>query len=108
MKSQKSKGADYCLALKRNQKGLYTEVQQIFADAQERQWEGIQHSFHQTLEKDHGRIEIRRYWTFASDELKQNTEQWAGLQSIGVVESIRRNGAETTTSIPAISQQFSS
>lgn len=95
----KSKGADYCLALKRNQKGLYTEVQQIFADAQERQWQGIQHSFEQTLEKNHGRIEIRRYWTFSKDELKQSTEQWVGLQSIGVVESVCRSGEESTTSI---------
>lgn len=29
----------------------------------------------------------------------QNTEQWAGLQSIGVVESVRRSGEETTTSV---------
>ena len=48
----KSKGADYCLALKRNQKGLYKEVQQIFADAQERQWQGIQHSFEQKKGKE--------------------------------------------------------
>ncbi|WP_246141972.1 ISAs1 family transposase, partial [Hyella patelloides] len=58
-----SKGADYCLALKRNQRGLYNQVQQFFTNAQEKQWQGIQHSFHQTLEKDHGRLEIRRYWT---------------------------------------------
>ncbi len=103
-----SKEADYCLALKRNQKGLYTEVQQIFAEAQEKQWQGIQHSFHQTLEKDHGRIEKRRYWTFASEELKQNTEQWSGLQTIGVVESVRQSGKETTTSVRYYLNSFAS
>ena len=92
------KGADYCLALKRNQRGLYNAVEQRFADAQGRQWQGIEHSFHQTLEKDHGRIETRRYWTFSAAQLSQNTEKWAGLESIGVVESVRRLGEETSTS----------
>lgn len=103
-----NKGADYCLALKRNHKNLYQEVQQIFSDAQERQWQGIEHSFEQTLEKNHGRIEIRRYWTFSKDELKQSTEQWVGLQSIGVVESVCRSGEESTTSIRYYLNSFAS
>ena len=31
--------------------------------------------------------------------MSQNTEQWAGLQSIGVVESVRRSGEETSTDV---------
>jgi predicted transposase YbfD/YdcC len=91
-----SKGADYCLALKGNQKSLFQEVQKVFDNAQQIEWIGIEHSFHRTVEKGHGRIETRRYWTFPAELLSRNTDKWAGLQSIGIVESVRRIGDKTT------------
>ncbi len=72
-----SKGADYCLALKGNQRGLYQEVKEIFDNAQKTEWIGIEHSFHRTVEKGHGRIENRRYWTLSADLL---------IQSIGITD----------------------
>lgn len=56
-------GADYCLALKGNHKYLHEEVIQLFTLAEAQNWLGIEHSFYRTIEKGHGRIEIRRYWT---------------------------------------------
>ncbi len=73
--------ADYCLALKGNQRGLFQEVQKVFDNAQKTEWIGIEHSFHRTVEKGHGRIETRRYWTFSAELLSKNTDQWAGLLS---------------------------
>ncbi|MGK7887445.1 MAG: ISAs1 family transposase [Crocosphaera sp.] len=103
-----SKGADYCLALKGNQKGLFKEVQEVFDNAQQTEWIGIEHSFHRTVEKGHGRIETRRYWTFSAELLIQNTDKWAGLKSIGIVESVRRIGDKTTTSTRYYLNSFAS
>lgn len=92
------KGADYCLALKGNHKHLHEEVQQLFTQAEAQDWREIEHSFHRTISKGHGRTEIRRYWTIKADEFFLDHDQWAGLQSIGLVESVRKVGDQTTTS----------
>ena len=50
----------------------------------------------QTVEKDHGRIEIRDY--YQSDQLSwfADLEKWEGLKSVGVVESVREiDGVKT-------------
>lgn len=91
-------GADYCLALKKNHKNLFNEVEKIFDQAQSQNWQGIEHSFQRTIEKGHGRTEIRRYWSMNTDELTQDENNWSGLQSIGLVESERKIGDQTTTS----------
>jgi predicted transposase YbfD/YdcC len=92
------RGADYCLALKGNHKHLHEEVQQLFTQAEAQDWQGIEHSFHRTIEQGHGRTEIRRYWTMPTSEFLVGFDRWAGLQSIGLVESVRKVGQETTTS----------
>ncbi|PSB08435.1 ISAs1 family transposase [Pleurocapsa sp. CCALA 161] len=91
-------GADYCLALKGNHKHLHQDVIQLFTQAQSKDWSGIEHSFYRTIEKGHGRTEIRRYWTMPTSELVVGFERWAVLQSIGLVESVRKIGQETTIS----------
>ena len=42
------------------------------------------------MEKDHGRIEIRRYWQSNDIEWMQDKKLWKNLRTIGMVESIRR------------------
>ena len=91
------KGADYCLALKGNHKYLYEKVIELFTLAEAQDWSGVESDFHRTIEKGHGRTEIRRYWTMPVQELCFAQEQWVGLQSIGLVESVRKIGTETTT-----------
>lgn len=103
-----SKGVDYCLALKGNQRGLFQEVKELFDNAQQTEWIGIEHSFHRTVEKGHGPIETRRYWTFSAELLSKNTDKWSGLQSIGIVESVRRMGDKTTTAIRYYLNSFAS
>jgi predicted transposase YbfD/YdcC len=92
--------ADYVLALKGNQETVHEEVK-TFLDATlvERQTPrpvgaklspaaatlaGLQ-----TVEKDHGRLEIRCY--YQSDHLGwfADRAKWEGLKSVGMVESIR-------------------
>jgi len=48
------------LALKKNQGTLYHEVKETFVLVQAEQFAHVQHQYHQTVQKGHGRLEIRR------------------------------------------------
>jgi predicted transposase YbfD/YdcC len=54
-------GADYVLALKKNQDNLYEDVKLFFEDAQERNFDDIAFNYFEKVDGDHGRIEIKRY-----------------------------------------------
>jgi predicted transposase YbfD/YdcC len=77
--------ADYVLALKENQPTLYAEVKRALD-------EEIQENrlpMHETIDRDHGRLEIRTFSLSTKlDEISRKTD-WPGLAAIGVVESIR-------------------
>ena len=53
---------DYVLALKGNQTTLHEEVTLFFEDARAHGFSGVPHSYYESLDKDHGRLEIRRCW----------------------------------------------
>ena len=82
-------GADYVLALKGNQGNLHDDVSQLFTSARAQKFHNIEHQFHSTVEKGHGRIEKRSYWTMGNTEFLIGAEKWTGLKSIGMVESER-------------------
>jgi predicted transposase YbfD/YdcC len=82
-------GADYVLALKGNQGDLHTDVTQLFTAAGKQDFRNIEHQFHSTVEKGHGRIETRHYWTMGNTEYLIGAHKWSGLKSIGMVESQR-------------------
>jgi predicted transposase YbfD/YdcC len=94
-----AKGADYCLALKGNQGNIHQDVEQLFKQALSQQWQNINHSFFETVEKGHGRIEKRRYWTMGNVEFLIDSDKWVGLESIGMVESERIVSGETSSEI---------
>ncbi len=83
------KEADYVLALKKNQGTLYDEVNLFFQDAKKNNFENIQHSYHETVDGDHGRIETRRHWVISDTGWLGNKCLWKGLNSIGMVERER-------------------
>ena len=99
--------ADYVLALKGNQETVHEEVKS-FLDAtlleqQRPRLQGAKLSKAaatlaslETVEKDHGRLEIRRY--YQSDHLDwfADRPKWEGLQSVGMVESVREVDGKTT------------
>ncbi len=76
------KGGDYILALKKNQKSLYEEVDLLFKDSREL-------SCYESCDKGHGRVEIRK--CFVSQEVSWLTKekQWPKLSSIIKIESTR-------------------
>jgi predicted transposase YbfD/YdcC len=87
------KKADYVLALKGNQGQLHSDVQDWFTWAVERQFHDMPHSFAQTVNKNHGRIEIRQCWALSDPrafEVIRHYDGWAGLQSIVMVKRERR------------------
>jgi hypothetical protein len=48
---------------------------QLFQFPRQQNWQGIEHQFHQTMNKDHGRLEIRRHWTMDNAEYLYGGEQ---------------------------------
>ncbi len=80
-----SKGGDYVIALKGNQGVFYEEVKQYWQD---RGLRG-EADYYQTIEKDHGRLEERHYWSTEDLNWFQDKSEWPGLQSIGCVEAKR-------------------
>jgi predicted transposase YbfD/YdcC len=85
--------AEYVLALKDNHQKLHQEVQRLFADALADPHTAIPYQQHHTLEKGHGRIEIRRCYAIdAPDYIAylDPQQRWAGLQSVIRIESERR------------------
>jgi predicted transposase YbfD/YdcC len=87
-------GADYVLALKRNQPELYDDTQSYLDNWIERKFRDetdqiVEHSFYQTSNGEHGRIEARRYWAMPVPEWIDRKHEWAGLRSIAVVEAER-------------------
>lgn len=97
-------GGDYVLALKENQPDLHELVVDHFAVTH-------QPAPHETVEKDHGRLERRRCWATDDSAILAwlDPEQtWPGLCSIAAVEGERRLGETITretryylTSLPA-------
>jgi len=84
---------DYALALKDNQGNLYEEVKATFALAEKEGFAHVQASSERSVEKGHGRLEIREYWTIRDAEILAYLDpqhKWKGLQAIGMVRSQRR------------------
>jgi predicted transposase YbfD/YdcC len=84
-----AQGGDYVLGLKANQPHLREEVQYFF---------DVPYRYHQTVEKEHGRIETRRCWLVEEVAIQwlAREDQWPGLASIARVEAERRTGEKVS------------
>ncbi|MDE0311861.1 MAG: ISAs1 family transposase [Caldilineaceae bacterium] len=86
-------GADYVLALKQNQPQLHEAVETMFTLERQNEFADVAHDFHQTIEKDHGRIETRRCWVISAPEFlayMDPDQEWSHLQSLVMVEAKRQ------------------
>lgn len=84
---------DYALALKGNQGTLHDDVKTFFELEEKNQ--NIE--THETIEKDHGRIEKRKYGFFSDVEwLKKLHPNWHTINGIGFVNSRRIIDEKTT------------
>lgn len=88
---------DYALALKDNHGNLYEEVKATFAMAEKDGFRELQWESDRRVEKGHGRIEIRAYWTIRDQDILSHLDpenKWDGLRGIGMVRAERRMGQE--------------
>jgi predicted transposase YbfD/YdcC len=81
--------ADYVLSLKGNQGTLHKDVEDYFYWAEKIGFKQIEYDYTETIEKDHGRIEQRRCWVTEDADWLLQKEDWVGLKSIVMVESVR-------------------
>jgi predicted transposase YbfD/YdcC len=92
----RARGGDYVLSLKGNQGGLHEDLQTFFADARQRAFQDVPHTAAQTVDGDHGRIEVRRAWATEDLAWLPDRDRWAGLRSAILVESERTVRNQTT------------
>lgn len=81
--------ANYVIAIKGNQQSLHDDVKLFFQDVKTPLFEVTEHTYYKTVEKGHGRIEIRRHWLSPASEALRPGHDWKDLRSIGMVESER-------------------
>jgi predicted transposase YbfD/YdcC len=95
--------ADYVLAVKENQGNLYEDIKELFAYAHEINFEGVNGwDYHQTVDKGHGRIEIRECWTLTDPEFLvylRNQSAWVGLHTLAMVKAERRVRNQTSCEV---------
>lgn len=87
----KDQGGDYVLSLKENQPKLHAEVQAIFLEGLETEFEGMKHQeFAAPEQKGHGRMEKRTYHMIRpSKQWLEEHPEWKGLKTLGMVFSER-------------------
>ena len=93
------KDADYILALKENQPQLHEDVREMFDHARRDGFGDLDHDFHQTINKGHGRIETRRCWAVSDPAYLSHVndrQEWPKLTSMVMVESERRVDGRTS------------
>ncbi len=84
--------ADYVLALKGNQGRLYEDVSGFFEHAQRIEFRRVEPDHCKTVNKGHGRIEVRECSVISDPEYLRtirDVEDWSGLHSIAMITSER-------------------
>ncbi len=92
-----AQGADYALALKDNQPTLHDAVEILFAEGRAHGFVTGHHDYRRTVEKGHGRIEVRQVWTVDDPEVLAYLNPqgvWPQLRSVGMVVAERHIGTE--------------
>lgn len=91
------KQADYVLALKDNQGRMFEDVQLLFADLEKSQYKAYAFDYAKTLDKNHGRLEIRECWTISDPEILchlRGFENWKNLCTVSRIRAQRQIGEE--------------
>jgi predicted transposase YbfD/YdcC len=91
-------GGDYLLAVKENQGNLYEDIHDLFEDDQHYNFSGAPYDYAKSVNKDHGRIEIRQCWAISDPEYLaqiRDRERWHSLKSLAMIVSERRIGEKS-------------
>ncbi len=93
------KGGEYLLALKENQGQLYEDVRELFAGADEVNFFDVEHTYAKTVNKNHGRMEVRECWCVTDPDFThylRGFEKWKHLRSLIKVRCHRQINTETS------------
>ena len=96
----RDRGAGHVPAPKGNQPHLQEAMVETFAVEQAEAFEGCDHDFHKTVNKNHGRIETRRCWALGTPEYLQFVDPdgaWPDLHSLVMIEAQRRQGSQVAS-----------
>ena len=86
-------GADYVLAVKKNQPTLYEGVSWFFLTQREQDFARVRVSRHETHETAHGREETRSYYVCSVPRDLPDRKRWPGLAAIGwTINDTMRDG----------------
>lgn len=88
--------SDYILALKENHKTLYEDTTRFFDNIESMKKEGYTFDEYTTVDGGHGRVETRRYVMTSDIDWLEDKENWSGLKSLGMVESVREVNGESS------------
>jgi predicted transposase YbfD/YdcC len=81
---------NYLLQVKDNQPTLHGKLRRLMDGLILDKFAGVEHDYYQQTDGDHGRIETRRVWVcWDIKDLGPVAEEWPGLRSLVVVESVR-------------------
>ena len=89
------RGANYILAVKDNQPMLAESMQDFFVAFQAAP-DKTPHRLDEVVEKDHGRLEVRRCYAFDQVDCLHAPERWPALKSFAVIASERTIKGKTT------------
>jgi predicted transposase YbfD/YdcC len=91
----RDRGADYILSVKDNQPTLADSMRDFFAAFQAHPQQ-TPHRFDEVVEKDHGRLEVRRCYAFDQLDCLHAPQRWPDLTSFAVIASARTVKGKTT------------
>ena len=89
--------ADYVLALKDNQGNLFEDVKILFDDLEDSNYKHYPHDYYKTVNKGHGRIEIRECWTISDVDTichLRGYKNWKKLTTVSRIRAQRWIGEE--------------
>lgn len=91
------KEGEYLFSLKGNQSNLHEDVVLLFDDLEESDFSAYDYDYAKTVDKDHGRIEVRHCWTITDPKLIQHlrgADRFPALHTVVRVRSERYVGDE--------------
>lgn len=90
-------GADYVMTCKGNQPTMQGELAAFFEQAGRLPFAFVLHTYDETDDKEHGRVERRRVWCVDAVGRFPARHRWPGLRSIGLIERERTVGDGATS-----------
>jgi predicted transposase YbfD/YdcC len=92
-------GADYGLAVKKNQKEWHPALEDYFETAQQAGYRAVPLERWEEEDSGHGRVEVRRYQLVPDLRTLPKPEQWKDLQGIARVECERHLGEQVFSEV---------